>query len=153
MATDPTGLQMQYTGITFVYGAGPTTLAIDQVEDVNENFMGETRRWSADDAPGPVAATAVNNIREATLVGGNVKKFYDVPLNTVGTLTYILGDFYNGEGPGAITVTMSRAKCMGTSRGGPHNTVQRSNCRFEAVWKKVSGVWVDPVAVTQEPAA
>lgn len=142
---------MHYSGVTFTY-TGPTVVTINQVTEITENFGGTKVGFSADFSPGETHIAEVGIMREATIQGANLKRFYDIPVNTTGTLVYTRRDMMSGVGAssGAITITLSQArKTGGPTAGGPHNTPQGGGVTFSAMWTFAGGVYVDPLGAVQ----
>jgi hypothetical protein len=141
-------LNMNWTGVSFSYGAGPTTIDITGVNDIKTDVDGKPVYYSGDAAPGPTAKKTVDRMRSVTLDGADIAKLASVPQGVVGTLTYVFNSLANGTGAGAITFTLINASVDKNQFSGAHNQIGKGSLTFTATWtdNNGDGTYTDPLS-------
>lgn len=145
MTVAASGLYMNWTGVTVTHGTAPTTIAIDEVTDMDFGREGEVKRWSADAAKFAKALVVKNKRRTVTIKGGDVAKLASVPEDTPCTVVGILNDLNNGAGTGALTCTVTNAVCVSNPFRGKNNDFGTGDLSFEAF--APDGI-TDPLTIT-----
>lgn len=143
------GAVMDWTGVTFVYGAGPTTVTIGEVEELQWTDSGNLKEFHGDAAPGPTHSKLTNRVVEVTVKSADVGRLASVPLGTEGTLNAVFNDENNATGSGALTLVLSRCKAHRMPFGGKHTDYGEATLHFRARWALISGAYVNPLGITE----
>lgn len=148
MSLTPTGLFMDFSGCTFVYGTTPTTLSIDKIKDVDlAPFDPQVEDWSSDAATEATLLVTRGAKRTITIHTGDIAKALSVPEGVSGTLTILMHDPKNGIAPGGggLSIELLNATLIKDDGKGQFNKYGMATLTFRGV--SADGV-TSPLSVT-----
>jgi hypothetical protein len=137
---------MNWTGVTVVYGASPTTITLTEVTDIQVVDSDILEMWQADGHKFPTLCIAADANRGLTIHGGDCYKLAAMPRNTPCTINATLRDAANGAGTGALVLALSNAVLSESNFSGQTNKFAGGSATFMAFSSDGS---TDPLAISQ----
>lgn len=102
----PANRFVNFSGVTFTPSGG-SAVVITEVQNIGYDPKAKLIQASGDADLYDTAVALVSIAPEITIESQNLIALQSLVPGTHGTLTYILHDFYNGTGTGAITRTIT----------------------------------------------
>lgn len=139
---------MNWKNWTVTHGAGPTTITLTEITDVQVQRGEQWISWKAD---GNIFATDMalaGSTRAIRMSGGDVGKLVTIPRNTVCTVAGYLWDAKNqsNSGSGSLSISLANACFEGNAPGGGQNQYISDTVQFTAYSSDGS---TDPLTITE----
>ena len=147
-----TNVFMDITQCQFVYtapGGGSATVQLQEIVGAEPGRRGTVKHFSGGAAIGPRVKKVVDRQRTVTLRGADLYTAMAVPQGVLGTLSFKVNDLYNGEGTGAITVTLADCSLDESGVQAEHNEIGRYTMTFSALYANAGDPTTDPLTVLQ----
>lgn len=141
------GNYMNWLAVT-VLPAGGSSIAINEVLDVEPDLQTQQEMFWGDNNPFPKCIRNTMKSRSIKLIGGNIAALLTIPEDTACTVTATLCDAFNGVGSGAITITLVNACRAKLGIKAPNNKFGAAEVEFNAFGTITSGVQADPMTIT-----
>lgn len=127
-------LYMNVTGVTTTLLPGSSAVTWNEITEAKIDKTGDVKNWLADAAVGPIAKAVKNQERKLSLSCGALNTASALVLGSSYTVVFIINDFANGTGSGAITFTLTPAVCVNDGAGGRNNEFSVGEIAFEGLW-------------------
>src|SRR4051794_25135870 len=101
MPLTPSNLFMNWSSVTVVYGATPTTITLTGVTNVEIDGKSQQQVFYGDARAFPRKIRNTQKTRKVTIHGGDVAKLLSIPEDTPCTITAVLDDVDNGHAAGS----------------------------------------------------